>query len=104
MIDFARYIIFMTCPCLSPGRLKVVGDIFAQTRVRRMPASSPTGLAESGSLSLRTGRSPHVAPHLFSRKRNYLVGFRLVTVAWKGLTPSCSNAFTGAGALVVCQH
>ena len=36
-----------------------------------MLASSPTGLAESGSLSLRTGHSPQVAPHPFSRKRNY---------------------------------
>ena len=47
------------------------GTNIAGTRVRRMPASSPTGSAESGSLSLRTGRSPQVAPHLFSRKCNY---------------------------------
>jgi hypothetical protein len=28
------------------------------------------------------------------------VGFRPVTGTWKGLTPSCSNAFTGALAII----
>ena len=42
-----------------------------QTRVRYLLESSPTGLAESSSLSLRTGASPQVALHLFSRIRSY---------------------------------
>ncbi len=72
MIDLPRYIIVMTCPRLSSERLKVVEDNIAQTRVRPLPGGSPLGLAESGSLSLRTGLSPRVALHLFLRKRSYL--------------------------------
>ena len=44
----------------------------ARSKVRRLPAISPTGLAESSSLSLRTGYSPQVALHPSSRKRSYL--------------------------------
>ena len=72
MIVLTRYIIVMTCPRLSSERLKVVEDNIAQTRVHRLPGGSPLGLAESGSLSLRTGLSPRVALHLFLRKRSYL--------------------------------
>ena len=44
----------------------------ARSKVRRLPAISPTGLAESSSLSLRTGYSPQVALHPSLRKRSYL--------------------------------
>ena len=43
----------------------------AQKRVRDLRGFSPTGLAESSSLTLRTGISPQVALHLSSRKRSY---------------------------------
>ena len=36
-----------------------------------LPGTSPVGLAESSSLSLRTAISPQIAPHLSSRKRSY---------------------------------
>ena len=36
-----------------------------------LPGTSPVGLAESSSLSLRTGISPQVALHPSSRKRSY---------------------------------
>jgi hypothetical protein len=42
-----------------------------ESRVRLLPGSSPTGLAVSGSLVLRTGRSSQVALHLSSWKRSY---------------------------------
>ena len=45
--------------------------VVAQTRVRTLLAASPTGLAESSSLSLRTGIPPQVALHLSSRIRSY---------------------------------
>ena len=44
----------------------------ARSRVHKFPACSPTGLAESSSLSLRTGYSPQVALHPSLRKRSYL--------------------------------
>jgi hypothetical protein len=72
-INFARYINVVTCPCLSlDGLNESVGTNVAWTRVRRLPADSPIGSAESGSLSLRTGRSPPDALHLYSRKRSDL--------------------------------
>jgi hypothetical protein len=40
--------------------------------LRRLPAGSPHGQAESSSLALRTGRSPPVAPHPASRRRSFL--------------------------------
>ena len=42
-----------------------------QSRVRQILGGSPTGLAESSSLSLRTGHSSQVALHLVSRQRSY---------------------------------
>lgn len=41
---------------------------FMRSEVRVLLARSPTGLAESSSLSLRTAHSPLVAPHLFLLK------------------------------------
>lgn len=59
-------------PCLSPGQTSKVGGIaVARSRVRALPGASPTGLAESSSLSLRTGHSSQVALHLSSWKRSY---------------------------------
>ena len=72
MIDFARYFIVMTCRVYPSGRPRGSRDLpVARSRVRHLLAGSPTGLAESGSLALRTGHSPQIAPHLSSRKRNY---------------------------------
>ena len=42
-----------------------------RSKVRAMLAHSPTGLAESSSLTLRTVLSPQVALHPSSRKRSY---------------------------------
>ena len=57
---------------LSPGQTMEVGGIaVARSRVRTLPGASPTGLAESSSQKLRTGRSSQVALHLSSRKRSY---------------------------------
>ena len=59
-------------PCLSPGQTsKVSGIAVARSRVRAYTGASPTGLAESSSLALRTGLSSQVALHLSSRKRSY---------------------------------
>ncbi len=52
----------------------------ARSRVRHFPVVSPTGLAESSSLLLRTGYSPQVALHRFLLKTAVtIVGFRAVT-------------------------
>ena len=42
-----------------------------RSKVRALLGHSPTGLAESSSLTLRTAHSPQVAPHPSSRKRSY---------------------------------
>ena len=53
------------------GLRRPSSDRRVRSRVHRMPGSSPTGLAEMSSLSLRTGHSSQVAPHPPSRKRSY---------------------------------
>ena len=59
-------------PRLSPGQTCFSRrDRRHATRVRKLLGFSPTGLAKSSSLTLRTGRSPQVALHLSSRKRSY---------------------------------
>ena len=70
-VAFIRYITAVTCRVYPPGRLKVGGIAVARSRVRTLPEASPTGLAESSSHTLRTGRSSQVALHLSSRKRSY---------------------------------
>jgi len=42
-----------------------------RSKVRAMLGHSPTGLAKSSLLTLRTAHSPQVAPHPSSRKRSY---------------------------------
>jgi hypothetical protein len=61
------------CVCLSLWLIDTMdqGIAVAFTRVRVLLGSSPVGLAESSSLSLRTGHSPQVALHPSSRKRSY---------------------------------
>ncbi len=59
-------------PRLSPGQtLRSKGSAVARSRVRTSLGASPTGLAESSSRSLRTGRSSQIALHPSSRKRSY---------------------------------
>jgi len=59
-------------PRLSPWQTSSVGGIaVARSRVRSFLGGSPTGLAESSSLALRTGHSPQVTPHPPSRERSY---------------------------------
>jgi hypothetical protein len=59
-------------PRRSSGQTQGVGRIaVTRSRVRHLRAVSPTGLAESSSLALRTGHSSQVALHLSSRKRSY---------------------------------
>ena len=71
-INLARYFIVVACRVYPSGLARKPVGPLRTTRVRRMPASSPTGSAESGSFSLRTGLSPRIALHLYSRKRSYL--------------------------------
>ncbi len=56
----------------------------ARSKVRRLSAISPTGLAESSSLSLRTGYSHQFALHPSSRKRSYLFWIQSGTVTLGG--------------------
>ena len=59
-------------PCLSLGLTRGSREFaVARSRVRSFLGVSPTGLAESSSLALRTGHSPQVALHPPSRKRSY---------------------------------
>lgn len=59
-------------PRLSPGQTRSSkGSAVTRSRVRTSLGASPTGLAESSSRSLRTGRSSQVALHPSSRKRSY---------------------------------
>ena len=72
-------------PRLSPGQTSPVGGIaVARSRVRALLGASPTGLAESSSLALRTGRSPQVAPHLPSRERSYHCWIQAGNVSLRG--------------------
>ena len=69
-------------PRLSPGQtLLVGGNAVARSRVRAFLEASPTGLAESSSLSLRTGRSSQVALHLSSGDAVTTFDYRPVTLA-----------------------
>jgi hypothetical protein len=72
-------------PRLSPGQTSKVGRIaVARSRVRASLGASPTGLAESSSHTLRTGRSSQVAPHLSSRKRSYHFRLQAGNVSLRG--------------------
>ena len=72
-------------PCLSPGQTSKVGGIaVARSRVRASPGTSPTGLAESSSRTLRTGRSSQVALPPSSRKRSYHFRLQAGNVSLKG--------------------
>ena len=68
-----------------------------QSRVRHFLGSSPTGLAESSS---PIGYGLVIRLRLLSTlsRDNAVTTFdyRLVTIAWTGLAPANSNAFTGA--------
>ncbi|MFN7841960.1 MAG: hypothetical protein ACK5N9_09580, partial [Pirellula sp.] len=50
---------------LAATRSWATSGTIVRSEVRDLLARSPTGLAESSSLSLRTVHSPTVAPHLF---------------------------------------
>ena len=72
-------------PCLSPGQTFQVGGIaVARSRVRTFLGASPTGLAESSSLMLRTGRSSQVALHPPSRERSYHFRLQAGNVSLRG--------------------
>ena len=72
-------------PCLSPGQTSPVGGIaVARSRVRTSLGASPTGLAESSSLALRTGHSPQVALHPPSRERSYHCRIQAGNVSLRG--------------------
>ena len=100
-IDFARYIIVVTCPCLSlDGLIESVG-----------PTSHGRGFAVCqraprqvwpNQVHFRYGLVVLLGLlSTFSRENAVTSGFRRVTFAWKGLAPYYSNAFTGALALPV---
>ena len=72
-------------PRLSPGQTFPVGGIaVARSRVRTLLGGSPTGLAESSSLTLRTGLSPQVALHPPSRERSYHCWIQAGNVSLEG--------------------
>ena len=72
-------------PRLSHGQTCLVeGFAVARSRVRASLGASPTGLAESSSLALRTGRSSQVALHLSSRKRSYHYRLQAGNVSLRG--------------------
>ena len=72
-------------PRLSPGQTSKVGGIaVARSRVRTLLGASPTGLAESSSHKLRTGRSSQVALHPSSRKRSYHCRLQAGNVSLRG--------------------
>jgi hypothetical protein len=72
-------------PRLSHGETqRVEGSPVARSRVRTSLGASPTGLAESSSLSLRTGCSSQVALHLSSRKRSYHIRLQADNVRLRG--------------------
>jgi hypothetical protein len=71
-VALARYFIATDCRVYPTGWPVWPRDLpVARSRVRQLLAGSPTGLAESSSLVLRTDLSPQVALHLSSRKRSY---------------------------------
>jgi len=77
MLGFARYSFHYRHRCRTALRSHSATRSWASSgtscTVKGSPSlgSSPTGLAESSSLALRTGRSPQVALHPSSRKRSY---------------------------------
>ena len=72
-------------PRLSPGQTdQVGGNAVARSRVQTSLGASPTGLAESSSLTLRTGCSSQVAPHPSSRKRSYHCRLQAGNVSLEG--------------------
>jgi hypothetical protein len=55
-VALTRYFTAVTCRVYPTGQTsRVGGNAVARSRVRQLPAGSPTGLAESSSLVLRTG-------------------------------------------------
>ena len=72
-------------PRLSPRQtFPVSGIAVARSRVRTLLGASPTGLAESSSQMLRTGRSSQVALHPSSRKRSYHYRLQAGNVSLRG--------------------
>jgi hypothetical protein len=79
-------------PCLSPGQTSQVGGIaVTRSRVRASLGASPTGLAESSSQTLRTGRSSQVALHPSSRKRSYRFRLQAGNVSLRGTSTLLIN-------------
>jgi hypothetical protein len=72
-------------PRLSLGQTtRIDGIAVARSRVRTPLGASPTGLAESSSHKLRTGRSSQVALHPSSRKRSYHFRLQAGNVSLRG--------------------
>ena len=71
-VALTRYFTAAACRVYPPARpFQTEGFAVARSRVHPLRAVSPTGLAESSSLALRTGRSSQVALHPSSGKRSY---------------------------------
>lgn len=88
-------------PCLSPGQTSWVGGTsVAWSRVRILLGCSPTGLAETSSLDYGLVIHLRLLSTLPHGNAVTSFGFRAVTLPWTGLSPDCSNAFTGALAAV----
>jgi len=74
-----------------------------QSRVRQFLGGSPTGLAESSSqYSYGLVICLRLLPTLSRDNAVTTFDYRLVTIAWTGLSPDNSNAFTGALGNALC--
>jgi hypothetical protein len=97
---FARYLSRMGRRVYPPGRSGRIGrNAVTRSEVRHWLAGSPTGLAESGSLSYGLVIHLQLLPTP-PRGDAVTFGYRFVTQTWWGLAPHRSNVFRDA----LAQH
>jgi len=93
---FARYLSRMGRRVYPPGRSGRIGrNAVTRSEVRHWLAGSPTGLAESGSLSYGLVIHLQLLPTP-PRGDAVTFGYRFVTQTWWGLAPHRSNVFRDA--------
>ncbi len=93
---FARYLSRMGRRVYPPGRSgRIGGNAVTRSEVRHWLAGSPTGLAESGSLSYGLVIHLRLLPTP-PRGDAVTFGYRFVTQTWWGLAPHRSNVFRDA--------
>jgi len=101
---FARYLSRMGRRVYPPGRSGRIGrNAVTRSEVRHWLAGSPTGLAESGSLSYGLVIHLQLLPTP-PRGDAVTFGYRFVTQTWWGLAPHRSNVFRDALAGGLARH